>query len=193
MLARRKINLLADSQRQPHPLIPRETLTDYAQAHQVLSRARAQANEMLKLAKEQSKAHLQKLTLEFWLRADAQLSRWNNDRQQMYDNLEEHATSITTQAIRLLLDDTPDPKRLAAMIKQLLANLPPAINATLFCNPHEIEDAKHCLASHSTTAWNLQPDETVKPQTLVLKTDEGDYHISWNSMREAISTTRASL
>ncbi|AIG04854.1 type III secretion apparatus protein RspE [Pseudomonas fluorescens] len=193
MLARRKITLCADAQRPPQALIPRETLADYVQADQLLSRARAQANEILNLAKEQSEAHLHKLSLEFWQRADAQLNRWKIDRQQMCDDLEQHATSIAIQAIRLLLDDTPDSRRLAAMIKQLLASLVPEVNATLFCHPHEIEEAKRCLARHGATAWRLLPDETLKPQTLVLKTDEGDYYISWSSMLEALSTLRPSL
>lgn len=185
MLCRQKIELHNGAPGLPHTLIPRETLADWAQANQLLSRANAQADELLRQAEEQCEALLEKAALEFWQRADVQLKRWERERQAMCDSLEQHATSIANQAIRSLLDDTVAPKRLAALLQQLLTSQVPKIDAMLLCHPHEIEDARQYLTHHGATFWTLHADDTLSPQTLVLKTDEGDFRISWNAMLEA--------
>ncbi|MDY7530921.1 type III secretion system stator protein SctL [Pseudomonas sp. Bout1] len=184
MLRRQKLALHGDAPGLPHTLIPRETLADFAQANQLLSRANAKADERLSLAQTQCDVLLEQAAGEFWQRADAQLKRWERDRQQMCDSLEQYATSVVTQAIRSLLDETIEPRRLAALIKQLLASQVAHVHATLLCHPHELDDVRQCLASHGVTLWKLQPQDTVKPQTLVLKTDEGDFRIDWRSMFE---------
>ncbi|MFC6336521.1 HrpE/YscL family type III secretion apparatus protein [Pseudomonas sp. CCM 7891] len=184
MICRHKIELHKGSPGLPQTLIPRETLADCAQANQLLNCANAQAGELLNRAEKQCEALLEKAGVEIWQRADAQLKRWEQDRQAMCDRLEWHATSITHQAIRCLLDDTVEPKRLAALLKQLLENQVPEINAILLCHPNEIEDVRQCLAAHGATPWQLHTDDTISLQTLVLKTDEGDFRISWNSLLE---------
>jgi len=186
MLRRQKIELHKAATGLQHTLIPRETLADCAQANQLLSRANAQADEMLRQAEAQCEALLEKATVEFWQRAESQLKRWERERQAMCDSLERHATSITKQAIRCLLDDTVEAQRLAALLKQLLASQVSQVNATLLCHPQEIEEVKQSLANHRATLWKLQPDDTIGPQTLVLKTDEGDFRISWSSMLETL-------
>ena len=184
MLCRYTIELLKDTPGVPRSLIPREELANWKQAGQLLSRANAQADELIALAEKQSEALLEKTSLDLWQRADAQFKRWERDRQAMYDSLEQYATSITNQAIRCLLDETVSPQRMRALLKQLLANQVQNIDATLLCHPHELEEIKQCLANHASIFWKLQADDTTPPQTLVLKTEEGDFRISWSSMIE---------
>jgi type III secretion protein L len=184
MLCRHNVEVLSGAPGVANTMIPRETLADWAQANQLLRRANAQADELLRQAEEQCEALLEKAALEFWQRADAQLNRWERERQAMCDSLEQHATSIANQAIRSLLDDTVAPKRLTALLQQLLASQVPKINAMLLCHPHEIEDARQYLVHQGVTLWTLHADDTLSPQTLVLKTEEGDFRISWNAMLE---------
>lgn len=182
MLSRQKLVLHMGEPGLPQTLIPRETLADWAEANQLLSRATAKADELLSQAKEQCEALLEKAVFEFWQRADTQLKRWERDHRNMCDSLERHASSIVNQAICCLLEETVEPKRLAALLKHLLASQVSQVNATLLCHPPEIDNVKQGLANHGITLWKLQPDDTVKPQTLVLKTDEGDFRIDWASM-----------
>ncbi|NWC93854.1 MULTISPECIES: type III secretion system stator protein SctL [unclassified Pseudomonas] len=185
MLCRLRIELHSGPSGLPQTLIPRETLADWAQANQLLVRANAQAEALLRQAEEHCEALREKAGLEFWQRADAQLTRWERERQAMCDSLEQHATSIANQAIRSLLDDTVAPKRLEALLQQLLTSQVPKIKAVLLCHPPEIEEVRQHLVNHGVTLWTLHGDDTLSPQTLVLKTDEGDFRISWSAMLES--------
>ncbi|MGL5997344.1 MAG: type III secretion system stator protein SctL [Pseudomonas proteolytica] len=185
MFCRHKIDLPKGSTAFTETLIPRETLANYAHAHNVLEHSKAQARQLLKLAEKKREKLLEQAGLEIWRRADAQFKRWEVERQAMYDNLERYASSIANQAIRLLLEDTPLPQRMSALIRQLMASQMPMVNAALLCHPQELEAARQALADHNTTLWVLRADDTVKPQTLLLQTEEGDFCIGWAAMRDA--------
>lgn len=184
MLCRHTIELPNDTPGARCNLILREELENWVQAGQLLSRANTQADNLINEAKQQCEVLLEEASLQIWQRADAQLRQWERDRQAMCDNLEQYATAITNEAIRRLLDETVAPQRLAALLRQLLESQVHEISATLLCHPHDLEDIKQGLAGHKSTFWKLNADETIPPQTLVLKTDEGDFRISWNAMLE---------
>ncbi|MBC3300468.1 type III secretion system stator protein SctL [Pseudomonas sp. SWRI18] len=182
MLCRYAIEFSKDKRGLLRNFIPREDLANWKQAEQLLRQANEQADELLNLTKKKCESLREQASLEIWRRADAQLKRWEHDRQTMCDRLEHYANSITREAIRCLLDETVAPTRLAALLKQLLANQVHEISAILLCHPHDIEEIKQCLAYHKASVWKLHADETLTPQTLVLKTDEGDFRISWSAM-----------
>lgn len=167
-------------------VIPREELENWKQAQQLLRHANDQAAELLSLTAKQCESLREEAALDVWRRADAQLKRWENERQAMCDKLEDYANAITCEAIRCLLDETAPPVRLSALLKKLLENQVQEVSSTLLCHPHDFDEIKQCLASHKTTAWKLHADDSIPSQTLVLKTDEGDFHISWNSMLDAL-------
>ena len=185
MLCRHTIELLNGTAGLPRSLIPREELKDWEQANQLLRRANAQAEELLSQAARNCEVLQQEASLKVWQRADAQLKQWDLDRQAMCDHLEHYATAITNQAMRCLLDDIAPPQRLAALLKQLLASQVQEIDATLLCHPQDLEEIKQCLSQRNATYWKLHTDDAVLPQTLVLKTDEGDFRVSWRSLLEA--------
>ncbi|QDH63202.1 MULTISPECIES: type III secretion system stator protein SctL [Pseudomonas] len=185
MLCRYTVELPRDASGLSRCLIPREELANWEHANQLISHAKAQADELINQTERQCELLLEKASLDVWQRADAQFKRWERDRQAMCDNLEEYATSITNQAIRRLLGETVAPQRLSALLKQLLADQIQEIDAALLCHPQDFEEVKQYLAHHKATLWKLHHDETIPAQTLVLKTDEGDFRISWNSMLDA--------
>ena len=182
MLYRHTIDVPKDRHELPRSLIPREELANWIQAEQLLRHANDQADKLLSLAQKRCETLKEEASLEIWRRADAQLKRWEHDRQAMCDKLEQYASSITNEAIRCLLDETAAPTRLAALLKQLLTNQVHEISAILLCHPEDFDEIRHCLASEQITVWKLHADETILPQTLILKTDEGDFHINWSSM-----------
>ncbi|ASV36574.1 type III secretion protein [Pseudomonas sp. NS1(2017)] len=188
MLCRRTIELHKGPAALSLRLIPREELADWEQANQLLIRANTQVEELIQKAEKECEALLEKASLEIWQRADTLLKRWDHDRQAMCESLEHYATSITHQAIRCLLDETVPHHRLAALCKQLLASQVQVADATLLCHPHDLEEMKQCLVNHHVSIWKLHADEAVPHQTLVLKTDEGDFRINWNAMLESFFT-----
>lgn len=74
-----------------------------------LSRQKRGARQLLQEANEQREQLLEKASLEIWQRADAQLKRWEAERQALCDNLEQYATSIANQAISFYLKKHPPP------------------------------------------------------------------------------------
>lgn len=184
MLQLQKIELHQNAASFPNPLVPREVLADVENANQILLHAQAKADELIRRAGEKCEAMQKKASLELWQRADKQLKCWEHEREAILASLEHHATLVINQAIQCILDETVEPQRLQALIQQLLANQIPQVNATLLCCPTEFEYIKKYLVSHGATLWKLQPDATALPQTLTLRTDEGDFLISWQSMLE---------
>jgi len=186
MLCRSNIELSGRSSSVPRNIIPREELADWKHANQLLRDTSIQAEELIRCAEKQCEELLEKASLEIWQRADAQLKQWERSRQTMCDNLEHYATQITKQAIGSLLDETVASQRVAALVKQLLKSQVDEISATLMCHPHDLTEVTHCLAHHGSTLWKLTADNSIHSQTLVLKTDEGDFRISWHDMRNAL-------
>ncbi|AZF56628.1 type III secretion system stator protein SctL [Pseudomonas sp. R11-23-07] len=186
MLCRRTINSPGATPPLPGSLISGETLASYTQASDVIEQAKAGARQLLREAHEQREHLLEQAGFEIWQRADAQLKRWEAERQVLCENLERCATSIANQAIHLLLEQTSPPQRIGALIKQLLACQIPAIKATLLCNPHDLETVRRCLDSSGSHHWSLRAANSLEPQTLLLNTDEGDFRIDWISMVKAV-------
>ncbi|AZF24919.1 type III secretion system stator protein SctL [Pseudomonas sp. R2-60-08W] len=185
MLCRRTIELFKNAPGVPRSVIPREELANWKQAELLLKDANEQAEQLLSLTEKKCEALRENASVEVWQRADAQLKRWERDRQAMCDKLEQYASAITNEAIRRLLDETVAPARLVALLNQLMTLQVPEVSATLLCHPHDMNEIKQHLAYQKAAVWKLHADETTAPQTLVLKTDEGDFRISWNSMLTA--------
>lgn len=186
MFCPRKIDLTHDVQGRPPTLITQEMLGEAALAHQLLQRAKLQADQLLKQVQAQREQLLEQASLEFWQRANAQLKQWESERQAMSASLEYYASSFANQALRSVLEEVPPEQRLTALIKQLLLTQLPPVQATLRCHPLERDNLEHCLANHGATPWLLRPDESLKPQALVLETLEGDFRIDWNTLCEAL-------
>ncbi|MGY2270795.1 MULTISPECIES: type III secretion system stator protein SctL [Pseudomonas] len=184
MLCRRKIELPTNVPIPLPPLISRDVITDVYKAKHLLNHANTQAEELLSMAEEKCEALQKQSTLEFWGRANTQLARWEREREEMCSNLEQHATLIVNRAIKQLLDETTEPQRLKALLKQLLENQIPKFNATLHCCSDEFEFLKHYFSSHGVSQWTLHPDHAITPQTLILKTEESDFCISWSEMMQ---------
>ncbi|AZE82138.1 Type III secretion cytoplasmic protein (YscL) [Pseudomonas orientalis] len=186
MLCRHKIELSMPSPCMLRSMIPREEIANWKQANLLLGNADAKAEELIRLTEKKCEMLLEKASLEIWQRANAQLQQWESERQAMCDNLEHYATLITNQTIRCLLDETVAPQRLAALVRQLLKNQIHEVSATLMCHPHDLEEMTRCLANHGATLWKLNADNSMRPQTLVLKTDEGDFRICWRELSDAL-------
>ncbi|KAB0521068.1 type III secretion system stator protein SctL [Pseudomonas extremorientalis] len=186
MLYRCKIKLSTPAASLPNALIPRELLADSLRAQHLLSDAQAQAEAILQQAREQSEQLLKHAQDEFWQRANRQLECWETERQNMCEQLEKIATSVTHQVVGSLLELTPPAERISALLKKLLAAEIPTINATLACHPQDQPEVVQWLQMNSNAPWSLRVDDLLSVQSLVLETDEGSFHIDWKSTVDSL-------
>ncbi|MDR9876813.1 type III secretion system stator protein SctL [Pseudomonas allii] len=170
----------------PNALIPRELLADSQRAQHLLSDAQAQAEAILQQAREQSEQLLKHAQDEFWQRANRQLECWEIERQNMCEQLEKIATSVTHQVVGNLLELTPPAERISALLKKLLTAEIPAIEATLVCHPQDQPEVVQWLQMNSNAPWSLRLDDLLSVQSLVLETDEGSFHIDWKSTVDSL-------
>ncbi len=192
MFCARKIELHTITPNLPTALIPREMLADYTQACQLLEHAKAHAQTLIRQAEAQCEAVLQSAGQQFWQRANTLLQRWESERQTMHEHLEQLASTVISNTLRSFLDETPPTQRLTALLNQLLlAQLPP-IKATLLCNPLDREPVEQWLARLGDVSWTLRFENDVSPQSLMLETEEGGFHINWADALDHLIPTPSS-
>jgi type III secretion protein L len=179
MFCTRKIELRSVASTLPTFLIPREVLADYTQARNLIEHAQAQAQELIRQAETQCESVREKAGHEFLQQANAQLQRWESERQAMHDMLEQTAASVINAAIRTLLDETVPAQRLTALLNKLLDAQQPPIKATLLCHPLDREHLEQWLGGLRDVPWTLRAVKEIAPQSLVLETDDGGFHINW--------------
>lgn len=189
MFCTQKIELQTVAPNPPTTLIPREMLADYSQARQLLEHAQAQAQALMCQAEAQCANVLEQAGDQFWLRANAQLQRWESERLAMQHNLEQVASSVIDTAIRSLLGETPPAQRLTALLNQLLDAQFPPIKATLLCHPLDREHVERWLAGVGAVPWTLRVENEVAAQSLMLETEDGGFHINWVDALEHLIPT----
>ena len=179
MLSRRSLELRPDLPGLPQALITREDLIDCGLARQVLAQAHARADEILSNAQAASEALLKKAHDEFWLQANAQLERWQQQHSALCQGIESSASQVVNQALQQLLDDVPQQGRITALLEQLLRTQCPPLSATLRCHPQALEHVRQWLGSQPDSPWQLQTDDHLDTQALVLVTACEDLRIDW--------------
>ncbi|WP_448653032.1 type III secretion system stator protein SctL [Pseudomonas fluorescens] len=187
MFCAHKIEL--NTHEQPTILIPRERLADYTQAHQILEQAEAKAQALIHQAHAQCEKILESASDEFWQRANTQLYRWDSERQAMFDQLEQTATSVINAAIRSILDETVPAQRLTALLNKLLAAQLPTVQADLVCNPQDREPVEQWLNLHCGVPWTLRVEDSLAAYSLLLETEEGGFHINWTAALDNLVVT----
>ncbi|MFL1561358.1 type III secretion system stator protein SctL [Pseudomonas sp. O64] len=179
MFCAHKIELNPLAHNLPTALIPREMLSDYTQARQLLEHAETQAQVLISQAQAQCETILESASDEFWQLANAQLQRWESERQAMAENLEQAATCVINTAIRSLLQDTVPAQRLSALLNKLLEAQLPTVEAHLMCSPQDREHVELWLSLHCGVSWTLRVEEGRAAQSLLLETEDGGFHINW--------------
>ncbi|MBM1193014.1 type III secretion system stator protein SctL [Pseudomonas weihenstephanensis] len=186
MLLRRKIELRADLPGLPSLLMPHQTLLDCGQAQQMLAQAHRKVDALLRAAHTASEAACEKARSEFWDMANAQLAQWATQHSALCQALESNATQVVNQALLHLLDEVPPTSRITALLAQLLRVQCPSLSTVLRCHPDAQESIQQWLSTHVENVWQLEPDESLPPLSLVLVSEHGDLHIDWFTTRDAL-------
>ncbi|KAF2408229.1 type III secretion protein L [Pseudomonas antarctica] len=179
MFCTQRIELHARSHDLSTALIPREMLAEYTQARHILEQAETQAEALIRQAESQCENILESASNEFWQRANAQLHRWESERQAMFDQLETAASSVINTAIRSLLEETVPAQRLTVLLNKLLAAQFPTVEANLLCNPSDREHVEQWLSRHCNVPWALRVEDGLAARSLILETEDGGFHINW--------------
>jgi type III secretion protein L len=179
MFCTHKVELNARSSDLSTALIPREMLAEYTQAREILEHAEAQAQALIRQAESQCEHILESASNEFWQRANAQLHRWESDRQAMFDQLETAASSVIRMAIRSLLEETVPAQRLTVLLNKLLTAQLPTVEANLLCHPLDREHVEQWLSNHCDVPWALRVEDGLAARSLILETEDGGFHINW--------------
>lgn len=189
MLTRRSLTL-----GRPHVLpgglvLRRETLEDCVLAEQVLTTARAEADALLARAQDDAERlrdnAWQQACDEVWQQADAVLLQWQQEREQMWASITLTAEALVGTALRQLLAEQPDAARVSALLLQLRLAQPEDEAAVLYCHPDWLEPATQKLQQRQAS-WSVRADPQLAPQTLCLRTEQGDFRLNWTTLVGAV-------
>ncbi|MGE8187527.1 type III secretion system stator protein SctL [Pseudomonas sp. NPDC086278] len=169
-------------------VLRREILSDSVLAEQLLANAQAQADALLESARVEAdrlREDAQKgAVAEVWRQADALLENWQLQRRQMWENITATAEALVGTALQQLLAEQTDGARISALVQQLLAAQPEDDAAVLYCHPDWFEPAAERL-QQASAAWTLRADPLLPPQTLCLRTEQGEFSLSWTALTDA--------
>ena len=181
MLSRRTIELRPGPPGLPQALISSQTLIDCGQASEILTQARAEADQLLSNAQHAAEALRQKAHDEFWQQANTHLERWQQEHCALCEAIESNASQVVNLALAQLLDEVPPQIRINALLRQLLQVQCPPLDATLRCHPQMLAPVQHWLSAHPGSSWQLQTDDRLESQALVLVTAQHDLRIDWTT------------
>lgn len=186
MLARRSLELRPEGQGLLQPRIARETLADCGRAQQVIDRAREQAARLLEQASDTAEARVLEAQAHFWAQAGTLLQAWEAQRQAMWEQIETSATRLVNEALHRLLDEVPEPARVAALVRQLAEGQRAPSAATLHCHPDDLPAVVRSLGEQASAPWTPQADAGIARHQVRLHTPGGLYQLDWPSAVHAL-------
>ncbi|HGM6862450.1 TPA: type III secretion system stator protein SctL [Serratia rubidaea] len=183
-------------------LLGRDTLAVSRQAEQLIADAEREAQSLLDQARAQADALRQQAAAErdallagaqetFWQQAQTLFSDWQQQRRAEQQQLLDAADALLAQALGRLLDQVPPVGQLDILLTQLRAKQPSAVAATLYCHSERHAAAAHWLTQRPELRWQPAVDDALPPDTLLLTTEQGELHISWQALRQALGAADA--
>ncbi|RQM39570.1 type III secretion system stator protein SctL, partial [Erwinia psidii] len=182
MLTRKRITLL-NGEADLAPVIDLARLQKEQQARDILQQAQQQAEQLLADAEQEAESirlHAQQSAeQDFWQQANTLLSDWQQQQQRIETDVLAVMDEVLSQALGQLLSDIPEPARLNALLRQLLREKTQADQGSLYCHPSQQSSVAEWLQRHSHLDWQLQPDESMQPESLKLVTSQGELYLDW--------------
>lgn len=197
----RKISL----RQPPEPqvaLLSRDALAINHQAETLIADAERQAQALLDAAQTQAEALQQQAAAErdallagaqetFWQQARTLFADWQQQRRAEQQQLLDAADALLAQALGRLLEQVPPAGQLDILLEQLRAKQPPAVAATLYSHGERHAAVAHWLTQRPELRWQPAIDDSLPPDTLLLTTEQGELHISWQALRQALGAAES--
>ncbi|MGN7738565.1 type III secretion system stator protein SctL [Pseudomonas sp. 22526] len=189
MLTRRNLTLSHPQLLSDGPVLRRETLENSLLAEQLLEAAQAEAEALLVSARQEAERMGEEVQaqarVEVWCQADALLDDWQQQRQQMWVHIIATAETLVGQALQKLLGEQPDKARIRAMLHHLMATQTQEQVGVLHTHPDWLETTALQL-QQAQACWTLRADPQLAPDSLLLRTELGDFSFSWSCLAEAL-------
>ncbi|MCU7369223.1 type III secretion system stator protein SctL [Pantoea stewartii] len=157
------------------------------EAQEIIDEARTQAETLRQQAKTECDALLAGAQDAFCHQAQTLFTDWQHQRGVEQQQLLDAADELLEQALGRLLDEVPSAKQLDILLTQLRAKHPPVAAATLYCHSEMHAAVTHWLVQRPELRWQPTINDTLPPDTLLLTTEQGELHISWQALRQALS------
>lgn len=157
------------------------------QAQQLLDEAQQQAQQILQQAQEQAAELLEQEQAHFWQQAQALFDDWQQQREAQQQQVVTLASQLLAQALTHCLAEVPPAARLEALLTQLISRCPAETQATLYCAFPQQPSLSAWLSAHPALRWQLIADERLESDALRLVTAQGELHISWQALCQALS------
>ncbi|AZC83991.1 type III secretion system stator protein SctL [Pseudomonas chlororaphis] len=171
------------------PILRRETLENSQLAEHLLEVAQAEAETLLANARQEAERLGEEIQaqarIEIWCKADALLDDWQQQRQQMWTHITATAEILVGHALQKLLAEQTDNARVHAVLHHLITAQPQAQTGVLHIHPDWLETATLQL-QQAQARWTLLADSQLPPDSLCLRTDQGDFSLSWSRLVEAL-------
>jgi type III secretion protein L len=195
MLTRKSITLL-NSTADLAPVISRNQLAMQQRAEAILQQAQQQSAKIVAAAEQEAEVATlgirQRAEEVFWSQADKMFTDWQQQQQQMESDMLLVMDSVLTQALEQLLEEVPEQQRLSALLRQLLREKTQAEQAAyLSCHPSQQQWVSAWLETYSHLRWQLQPDETLPPDSLKLVTAQGELSLDWQQATRLLKPSQA--
>lgn len=189
MLTRRNLTLSHPQLLPDGPVLRRETLENSLLAEQLLEAAQAEAEALLVNAQQEAERLREEAQaqarVEVWCQADALLDDWQQQRQQMWAHITATAETLVGQALQKLQGEQPDNARIRAVLHHLMATQPQDQAVVLYAHPDWLETTTLQL-QQAQARWTLCADPQLAPDSLCLRTEQGDFSLSWSRLTEAL-------
>lgn len=186
MFIRRTLSFDAQQPGVAEPVLCREYFSDVLLASEHLARAHVQADALLADARVQREQLLADAQADFWARANAMLEDWEAERKAQREQLVEQARSLLGQTLTRLLGTLTQEERALALVRQIAQSQTRPVHATLRCAVDLHESVEVWLQQQPHTHWQLERDTGLAPGTLWLSTENGDFSLDWERLRERI-------
>lgn len=157
------------------------------QAQQLLDEAQQQAQQILQQAQEQAAVQLEHEQAHFWQQAQTLFDDWQRQQEAQQQQVVVMASQLLAQALAHCLAEVPPAARLEALLTQLMSRSPAETQATLYCALPQQSALAAWLSAHPALRWQLVPDERLESDALRLVTAQGELHISWQALCQALS------
>ncbi|PXV73950.1 type III secretion system stator protein SctL [Pantoea sp. PNA 03-3] len=182
MLIRRHIDLV-NGKDDLAPVISRHQLAVQVQARTIIQEAHQRAEKIISAAEQEAEASSllvrQRAEEAFWERADTMFMHWQKQQQQWESDVLSVMDVVLEQALEQLLTEVPESQRLQGLLRQLLLEKTQTDKATLCCHPSQQASIATMLENYSHLNWQLQPEESLPPDSLKLVTPQGELYLDW--------------
>ena len=163
----------------------------HQQARQIIEAAQGEASAMLDRAEEQAQKNIAAVAQQFqqqlWDKLNEALQQWHQERQRMWDQIEQYAGALLNNALTSVLGSVPAEVQAQAMLTQLSASQRQPENAVLRCSRQLYPAVEQYLQQQNISHWQLQQDPTVAEGLMILVTPSGEFQCSWENIVKQIT------